>query len=38
MTAHWIVARYIKAITKIAIVPLEISAAYWDAWHKVYRK
>lgn len=38
MKAHWIVARYIKSMTKIAIIPLEIQAAYWEMWHKVYRK
>lgn len=36
MLAHWYAGLF-KALTKAAVIPLDVAAEFWDTWHKVYR-
>jgi len=36
MTFSWQMAQFQKQLIKIMVTPLDIQAAYWDMWHRVY--
>lgn len=38
MQVPWYIAKYVKMCYAPIVFSLEVQAAYWDTWHKVFRE